>query len=232
MSSVRWRALVVALCLLAAAALGHGIRPTRHLADMGPKIDLEAMFPRQFGDWHEDTRGPVTIVSPDVQAQLSALYNQLLNRNYVNSRGVRVMVSVAYGGDQSDATRAHRPDVCYPAQGFEIVAQERMRLALADRALPVEHMLSKLGARVEPVTFWFAIGDHVAVSGTDQKLAQLGYGLRGIIPDGMLVRVSTIDPEPQRGYAVQTEFIRQMRDAFDPHWVDRVFGKRVSDSKQ
>jgi EpsI family protein len=135
------------------------------------------------------------------------------------------MVSVAYGGDQSDATRAHRPDVCYPAQGFEILSQDRAQLRLSDRQLPVEHMLSKLGTRVEPVTFWFAVGDHVAVSGTDQKLVQLRYGLRGVIPDGMLVRVSSIDPDPARGYALQAEFIRQMHSAFDPAWASRVFGK-------
>jgi len=225
MNGVRLRALAIALCLACAGVLGHVIRPTHHLSDMGPKIDLETMFPRNFGDWQMDTRMPVAIVSPDVQAKLDALYNQLLSRSYVNSRGDRIMVSVAYGGDQSDGTRAHRPDVCYPAQGFEILEKKHVSLQLAGRGLPVEHMLAKLGARVEPVTFWFTIGDHVAVSGTDQKLKQMRYGLQGVIPDGMLVRVSSIDPEADHAYALQAEFIRQMQAAFDPAWMPRVFGK-------
>ena len=92
MNGVRLRALAIALCLICASVLGHVVRPTHYLSDMGPKIDLEAMFPRDFGDWHMDTRVPVGIVSPDVQAQLDALYNQLLSRSYVNSRGDRIMV--------------------------------------------------------------------------------------------------------------------------------------------
>ena len=225
MNAVRLRALAIALCMLAATVLGHAMRPTRHLSDMVPKINLEAIFPRSFGDWQLDTRLPVAIVAPDVQAKLNELYNQVLTRTYVNARGDRIMVSVAYGGDQSDATRAHRPDVCYPAQGFEILSQKWVSLRMPDRILPVEQMLAKLGGRIEPVTFWFAVGDHVAVSGQDQKIQQLRYGLQGIIPDGMLVRVSSLDSEADRAYALQADFIRQMQLAFDPAWIPRVFGR-------
>ena len=97
-------------------------------------------------------------------------------------------------------------------------------LELPDGTLPVERMVAKQGARVEPITFWFAIGDYVAVSGQDQKLAQLRYGLRGLIPDGMLVRVSNIDNDEKAAYALQADFVRQMQLAFDPSWVPRVFG--------
>ena len=200
------------------------MRPTIHLADSERKVELETVFPASFGNWHVDTNMPIGIVSPDVQAMLSKLYNQTLSRTYVNRDGQRIMLSVAYGGDQSDASRAHRPDVCYPAQGFEVLSIGRSLLELPDGTLPVERMVAKLGPRVEPITFWFAIGSYVAVSGQDQKIAQLRYGLRGLIPDGMLVRVSSIDNDEKAAYALQADFVRQMQQAFDPSWVPRVFG--------
>lgn len=222
--SVRLRALFAALLLISASGLAHVIKPTVHLADQIGKVDIEALFPPSFGGWRVDTNMPVSIVSPDVEALLKTLYAQTVSRVYIGPQGERIMLSVAYGGDQSDATRAHRPDVCYPAQGFEILSNRDARIAIGDGALPVRHMLAKQGQRLEPVTFWFVVGEHVAVSGQQQKLAQLRYGMRGIIPDGMLVRVSSIAPDAAKAYQVQARFISDMRAAMPEPARLRVFG--------
>jgi EpsI family protein len=224
MKMLRLKALAILLLMLAVAAASQWMKPTVRLADHRAKVDLEAMFPRQFGDWHLDANLPATIVSPDLQAQLDKLYNAVLSRTYVDGKGHRVMLSVAYGGDQSDATRAHRPDVCYPAQGFSLLSSRSTRIELSQEFLPVQLLVAKLGPRVEPITFWFTVGDHVAVSAKDQKLAQLRYGLRGIISDGMLVRVSTIDNDSAEAFEVQAGFIKDMYAAFGKDWVSRVFG--------
>ncbi len=225
MNANRRRASIVLALGVAASAGSMALRPSLHLTDTKPKVDLESIFPRQFGDWQEDTRGPVQLVSPDRQALLNKLYNQTLSRTYTNRQGDRVMLSIAYGGDQSDGTRAHRPDVCYPAQGFEVLAQARGDLALAKTTLPVLQMLAKQGNRIEPVTYWFVVGDKVVLSGTQQKLAQLAFGMRGIIPDGMLMRVSTIDPDTKRAYAVQADFVRTMQLQVAQQWQTQVFGQ-------
>ena len=122
MTAMRIKAVVVLVLAMAAFAGAAAWRPTVHLADTRPKIELETLFPKAFGDWVVDDRMPVQLVSPDTAALLSKIYNQTLSRTYVNAKGEQIMLSVAYGGDQSDATRAHRPEVCYPAQGFQIVS--------------------------------------------------------------------------------------------------------------
>ncbi len=224
MTAARIKALVffaLAVLTVGAALLW---TPKIHMADTKPKVELEQIFPQTFGDWKIDRSGPVQLVSPDTQALLNKIYNQTLSRTYINSQGDRVMLSVAYGGDQSDGTRAHRPDVCYPAQGFQIVTQSRNALDMPDMRLPVQRMVAKQGARVEPVTYWFVVGDRVVLSGTQQKLAQLAFGTRGIIPDGLLMRVSTIDPNATRAYGVQAEFVRSLHDAVAPSWRAQVFG--------
>jgi EpsI family protein len=123
------------------------------------------------------------------------------------------MLSVAYGGDQSDATRAHRPEVCYPAQGFQVLASSQGVFEADTHPLRVRHLVAKLGGRIEPITYWVTVGDKVTLSGTEQKLAQLSYSVRGFVPDGMLIRVSSIDPDATKAYALHQEFVSKLASA-------------------
>lgn len=220
---------VLACLLCVAAATGAWLwKPTVYLSDKLPKIELEQLFPRQFGEWRVDTSVPVQLVSPDQQAVLNAIYSQTLSRMYVNASGDRMMLSVAYGGDQSDATRAHRPEVCYPAQGFQIQRSQQAQLELTpDRSLKVRQLVARLGERIEPITYWTIVGDRVAISGTEQKLAQLKYSTTGLIPDGMLVRVSSIDRNVDRAFRLQQRFIVDMAASVAPAAQPRVTGQPI-----
>lgn len=224
MTAVRIKALVALVLMVCAFSGALAWRPTLHLADQRPRIDLESMFPRAFGEWVIDDRMPVQLVSPDTQALLSKIYNQTLSRTYINRTGDRIMLSVAYGGDQSDATRAHRPEVCYPAQGFQLLSNEKGTLTTPLRALPVRHLVAKMGGRVEPITYWIVVGDRVALSGTEQKLAQLSYSVRGVVPDGMLIRLSNISNDSAAAYGVHQRFMADMARAIHPDLLAQVLG--------
>lgn len=210
MNPTRRRALVVTGLMAASYAGAAAWRPTIKMADQRPKVDLETIFPKAFGDWRVDDRIPVQLISPDTQAVLDKIYNQTLSRTYVNPKGERIMLSVAYGGDQSDGTRAHRPEVCYPAQGFQVAAMRKSEINASVRALPVRQLVASLGGRIEPITYWTVVGERVALTGTEQKLAQLQYSVRGFIPDGLLVRVSNIGPAGEAAYALHQAFIAQL----------------------
>lgn len=228
MNSSRRRAIAVLGAMTATAAAARWAEPTIHLADQGPKVDLEAWFPRQFAGWRVDDTLPIVIPSPDAQALLNKLYNQTLARTYVDSSKRRIMLSVAYGGDQSDATRSHRPEVCYPAQGFRISNNQAGILPLAEGKLRVRRLMSHLGGRHEPITYWIVVGQQVAISGTEQKLAQLRYGVRGLIPDGMLVRVSSIDDSERQGWALQQRFVQELDAALAPALRTRIVGEAAA----
>ena len=216
MTPIRIRAFVALILMLAAFAGAQAWRPTQHLADMLPKVDLETMFPKAFGNWAIDARMPLQLISPDTQAALNRIYNQTLSRVYVNHDGERIMLSVAYGGDQSDATSAHRPEGCYPGQGFEISASSTVQLTTAFQPLRVRRLVARLGGRVEPITYWIVVGEKVAVTGTEQKLEQLSYSVAGMIPDGMLVRVSSIDANSKHAYEVQRQFVDELVSSLQP----------------
>lgn len=225
--SSRIKAGIVLICMLVSVAGAAAWRPTAKLADQRPKVELEALFPKQFGDWRADDNMPALLVSPDTQALLNKLYNQTLSRTYVNRQGQRVMLSVAYGGDQSDATRAHRPEVCYPAQGFQVLNSSVGSLDLGGREIKVRRLLTQQSARVEPITYWIVVGDKVTVTGFQQKLAQLSYSTRGVVPDGMLVRVSTIDRDESQAYAVQQRFVQQLAATLPQAQRAQVVGANV-----
>ena len=225
MTSVRVKALVVLVLMMLAYAGAQAWRPHTRLADTRPKVDLETLFPKAFADWTVDDRMPVQLVSPDTLAMLNKIYNQTLSRTYVNRKGDRIMLSVAYGGDQSDATRAHRPEVCYPAQGFQMLASQNAQLNLGTHQLPVRQLVAKLGGRSEPITYWITVGERIAVTGTAQKLAQLSYSTRGVIPDGMLVRVSSIDFDALNAFRMQQTFVAQIAHAIRPDLQRQVVGQ-------
>jgi len=48
------------------------------------------------------------IANPEQEAQINKIYNQTLTRTYVNPTGERIMLSIAYGGDQTDNMAVHK----------------------------------------------------------------------------------------------------------------------------
>lgn len=218
--------LIIAALMFAASAAAVALRPTHKIADDGPKIDLETLVPKAFGEWRIDVSIVPVLPAPDVQAKLDKIYNQTLARTYMNPQGYRVMLSLAYGGDQSDSMQLHKPEVCYPAQGFTLRDKHGDSLQTAFGDLPVTRVSTALGSRQEPITYWVTIGDQVLRStGIRKKLVELNYGLAGKIPDGMLIRVSSIDADTGRAYEMQDRFSRQMLEALRPELRWRLAGK-------
>jgi EpsI family protein len=206
------------------AAVTYGVVPTEKMADKRGRFYLETQIPKAFGEWRLDPTVIPLQVDPDTQARLNRIYNQTLSRTYVNRDGERVMLSMAYGGDQSDQMGLHRPEVCYTAQGFQVLSNAAGEVALPQGALPVQKLMAVSGTRSEPITYWVTIGDKVAHGGVDQRLQKLRIGLTGVIPDGMLVRVSTIDTDTKHAYGIQEEFIRSLIASLPPQDRARLIG--------
>lgn len=225
MGSTHVNLLIGALMVLA-AGLAVTLKPTHRLADQGPDIDLERVVPSQIGDWRMVEELDRLMISPDVQAKLDKLYSQTLTRTYAKTSGERVMLSIAYGRDQRDALQLHMPEVCYPSQGFHVDRQVTGSLRLGEAGMPVVRMVATQGPRIEPITYWITLGRHVVTSGTQRKLAQLRYGLGGTVPDGMLVRLSSIGPDVGHAYRMHEDFAAQLHRAVPPEFLSRIFGAR------
>lgn len=207
---------VMLASMLMASGLAVALRPDHRIADQGPAVNLEAMLPRQFGDWQVDDKVVYQQVSPETTAALNKIYTQLLTRTYVNRDGYRIMLSVPYGANQSDGLAAHDPEGCYPAQGFQILSKSKDVLNVATGQLPLRRMEANAGSRHELVTYWFTVGSTAVNSDWERKKAQLHYALKRQIPDGLLVRVSSIDQDSAQAYQIQDQFIDQLLSAASP----------------
>lgn len=216
--------IVLLLLMLLSAGLASALRPTISLADERPPISLKTMVPAAFGDWQEQLNMSAAIVDPTQKQVLDKIYSETLTRTYVNKTGYRIMLSIAYGKNQSDALQLHKPEVCYPAQGFALLDKQAGTLDLTGKPIAATRLQTSLGQRVEPVTYWTVVGDHVTKGGIDKKLTEMRYALTGRIPDGMLVRVSSIDPGTDKAYAVQAQFSKQLVQAIAPALRNRFAG--------
>jgi EpsI family protein len=220
------RNLILLVLMLAASGMAVALKPTKKIADQGPRFNLEAAIPERFGEWRIDPFTTPVALSPDVQAKLDAIYDQTLSRTYVNEGGQRVMLSIAYGGDQStDKTQVHRPEFCYAAQGFQLSKSSEDSLSLEEQKLIIRRLTATHGARNEPISYWLTVGDQVALPGIGRKLLQIRYGISGRVPDGMLVRVSSISDNITSAYELQDDFIKEMLSATRPENRIRLAGK-------
>lgn len=218
--------VIIAGLMVVAAILSVALKPRVHMADELPPVDLAKAIPASFGEWKIDPNMVPVSASPDVQARLNAIYTQTLARTYANDAGQRIMLSIAYGADQSgDGNQVHRPEFCYTAQGFQLLGNIIGNLATQYGTLPVRRLLAVQGERNEPITYWVTVGDKATLPGLQRKLNQLAYGLTGKVPDGMLVRVSSIDTNSGNAYKLQEKFIRDLLLDMKPQDRVRIAGK-------
>lgn len=225
MSRTLIRPLIVLVLMLGAATLSVVAVPTKLLSDTRPAFDLESSIPKAFGDWKIDPYMIPIPPSPDQESAMSKIYDQILSRTYVNSKGERMMLSITYGSRQNQQMRAHRQEVCYSAQGFKISQLQRLPLVVAGAMVPSARMVATQGQRVEPVTYWFTMGDDAVMSYLDRELTQLKYAVVGQIPDGYLVRVSSLSGNPEEAFARQAEFADALMASVDIELRRRLTGR-------
>jgi EpsI family protein len=200
--------LFVGLAMLAAAGLALAVTLRFNMVDEGPKINLEAMIPQQFGEWKLAATITPFRIDPELKSNVDKTYSQTLTRDYINSKGEHIMLVVAYGGDKSRSM--HLPEVCYPAQGFQIGSLSKRFIDYNGSQLPVMTLVATQGNRIEPITYWIVIGDMAVRGRWEQHLARLKYGLAGKIPSGILIRVSAISVNESEAYRIEEQFVWDM----------------------
>ena len=227
MSPLTRRAAIAATVMFCAAAAGaSAVALANRRASQTLPFALAQAVPKSFGLWAEASEASVLLVNPQMEQLLKSLYSDTLSRTYVDARGNRVMLSIAYGGDQRGGLEAHMPDVCYPAQGFALHGERQDNLATPFGEIAVRRLETSLGARKEPLTYWFVLGDQAQLlqSRFEKRLLELRLGLTGRVPDGLLFRVSSIDADAAKAFAIQDAFARELLAAVPPNVRVRLSG--------
>jgi EpsI family protein len=219
-----FQAIMASFTILTTAVLAQVLAPRELMASATSSIRLENVIPKQFGRWR--TIPDVGLVTPSEpegvweprKNQLEAkLYSQELGRGYSDGDGHVVMLLIAYGPVQNYRLKSHRPEVCYAAAGFRVSNKSSAEVRLRGEQAPLKfsRLTTERESRFEPVSYWIRVGDDVATGIFDNQIFRLKYGLRGIVPDGALVRVSIIGLPTDQSFKLQDQFIRDLLETVD-----------------
>lgn len=220
------KTIVLVLGMGLAAYLGSTWKPTKMLADTLRPIHFKQDIPDAFGAWQNDRGMDHIVPDPTQQAFLNKLYNDTVTKTYMNSAGQRIMFSAAYGKLQADDTlQLHNPEICYSAQGFAISGLRPASITVAGKAHSVHQMLAKTANRPEVVTYWIVVGEKNANTRTQQKLVRMKYAMQGYLSDGLLMRVSSIDTDPDRAFKLHAQFANDLAAQMNEPARIRYFGQ-------
>ena len=219
--------LIGGACVLTAGA-AYTATPRQRMSLLG-KAKLEELVPRAFGSWSElPSTGVVVPQSDDSLA--AQLYAQTVTRTFINNAdNTGVMALFAYGDTQSDQLQLHRPEVCYPAFGFSVVESLPTNLALQNGGIiPARRLTAQSAMRTEHIAYWTRIGEFLPQSGKEQRAAKLRTAFQGIIPDGILVRISNLQPTPDAGFAVNQRFVAELVAAMPKQGLPALVGSQIA----
>lgn len=206
--------LLILALMFAAAASAIVMKPEHVIPDPGNRVDYEHVIPKSFGSWSMLSADITSVVNPQQQEVLDRIYSQIVSRAYRDSQtGHVVMLALAYGEEQSKQSQVHFPEVCYPAQGFQIAKSRKDELKNLESAIPVTRLVAIAEERKEPITYWIRLGDRTVRSHLEQKITTVRDGIAGRVSDGLLFRISSISNETEKAYELHDRFATELLHA-------------------
>jgi len=201
------RKVLLGLLFCSAAGLGAARQPNKHLDYLG-KDKLDALVPKTIGAWKFVAASGLVVPPNDELSR--ALYSNMLTRVYADGQNPPVMLLVAQSGSQTGVLQVHRPETCYTAGGYHISAVTPQPIQVGSTIVPANSMEASVDGVVEHVIYWTRVGNRMPASWKQQRLAVAEQNIRGIIPDAILVRVSTVTDDANSARATLQAFVRAL----------------------
>jgi EpsI family protein len=201
-----------------------GLRPQRAFARLSDDA-LNRALPDAIGGYHMYPGGDF-IVPPEDELSRK-LYDKTVTRVYVPPVQTQapVMALFAYGSTQNLTLELHRPEECYPMQGFTLSGTRAIPLRVGGHAVPATFVTASRAGRTEHVLFWSRIGTVFPPSRWSESWTVAKANMRGIMPDGMLVRLSMIHDDADAARSALTAFAGGLGTALSPVGRQIVLGE-------
>lgn len=149
-------------------------------------------FEKEMGGW----KGTDLRMDAAVAEMLNA--DQIVFERYEHPSGRSVDLYGAFYGSQGANRTMHSPLNCYPGSGWEVVANENVRLKGLqgdDRDFKVRKLILRKGLARRLLYYWYYAGGKTASNQYMNKLLTLYGALFHGRTDGGLVTVATIEDE-------------------------------------
>jgi len=220
-TTTSFTAKILFLFSIILCVLGYALQPELETNNITEK-SLSELIPRSFSGWHEvkvNIPHVDTVASGDLSERQP--YDAQILRTYRNSAGDTVFLAIAYGRNQRQEIKVHRPEVCYGSVGWKVgdIHPINFQLTSSDGTqVSGIRMLAKheRHTRIEAVSYWIRIGHIFSQSGLRQRLHILWEGLQGRRSDGVLVRFSQLLPpggNSSIAFATQEKFATELLQA-------------------
>ncbi|MGN6718515.1 MAG: exosortase-associated protein EpsI, V-type [Candidatus Binatia bacterium] len=207
------RKFLLGLLFCSAAGVAAWRQPYIRIDYLGAQ-KLDAILPKTIGPWNFVAASGL-VIPPEDEFE-KTLYSNLLTRVYSDGQSTPIMLLVAQNGSQTGFLQIHRPEFCYTAGGYHISAVTPHPINLGSRVLTTSRMDASAGGPTEHVVYWTRIGNTVPTSWARQKYVVAKQNLEGIIPDAILIRVSTVNDDAAAAMAAIDQFIRDMLYSIAP----------------
>lgn len=167
---------------------------------------FEKWVPKAFGRWTSVSESGVVLPPPDTLRD--RLYDNLVTRVYASPGAPAVMLLLAYNNAQDGVLQIHRPEVCYPVGGYDLSPTRKVEVPVGNRKIPANFFTATGPDRIEQVQYFTRLGDSFPRSWAEQRLAVIRANIAGDIPDGMMMRVSTLGIEAAEAETLLDAFSR------------------------
>ncbi|MEP6784449.1 MAG: exosortase-associated protein EpsI, V-type [Sphingomonadales bacterium] len=213
-SSINRRNIIIGGALVAASGLAYARKPSIAVKPI-KKGQLDTMLPSNVGPWSFQSSSGLVLPPPD--ALSDRLYDEVSTRVYTAQGRPPVMLLIAYSNLQDGMLQIHRPEVCYPVGGFKLSDSQIIDVPLAaNKLVTCRFFTAESAARTEQVLYWTRIGRMMPGEWIEQRWAVVDANLRGEIPDGLLVRMSMVVPDPKMAFDQLTTFARELTGEVSP----------------
>ena len=203
------RTFLIGSAMAVSAAAAYAAKPQRNEQRL-IKHNLADVIPRAIGPWSATNLAGMVVATED-QAVAAEGYDQLLTRVYRAEGMPMIMLLLAYGSTQGGSLQLHRPETCYPGQGFRLTDFADSDLDLGGGQLVSARRFTALrDERVERLTYWTRISDSFPRNTAQEYSSIFASVLRGHIADGLLVRISSLGADAAELDAAIANFAKTM----------------------
>ena len=178
---------------------------------------LDSLMPDIVGGWRRSPSDGLLIPRGEQSEDEDEAYDEVATRFYTSAVAAPIMLLIAYGSAQTHRTQLHRPEVCYPASGFKLQSWPNLPLRLPGGASIMARVLTATApGRIEQILYWSRVGRQYPTSNLEQRWSVFRQTFEGMIPDGAIVRMSTIDPDQPKALRALTRFAGELDTSADP----------------
>ena len=217
------RNMVMGGALIVASAIGY-VRQPQPVHKPITDDELEKLIPTHVGEWRFLTSSGLVMPPPDEAS--ATLYDQVFTRIYTAPNKPSIALLIAYSSVQNGLLQLHRPEICYPANGFRLSDTVLSPLRLPDgREIETRSFAASGPQRSEYVFYWTRLGDYLPDSWLDQRLAVVKANLRGQIPDGILVRASVFSEADPQARDDLKRFMEELLANLSPRGLQLLVGQ-------